>query len=195
MPAQRAQFEKEETTYQTALDNLERAYHLEENEAIKTKINALVAHIQMIYQKNGASKELVVALNSTTTLLNAYKTGARTFSAALNNYEKVAQTMEGHPSSALKLVGLMMLALAITILVLGIMATPMVTAILAATVAASVASANTMAVTGVAVAVTLPTLSSLGFFGQSGRSGLSQAMSKVGEKINEVEMTPALATA
>ena len=180
------------TAYQQAWNKLQQAYDAQNNDELRAKINALALHVETLNKKkNVLSKDLIAALDATTTLLET-PANNEAFSEILANYEKTAQTMQGSSSSELKVLGGFMIALAITALVAGILIAPMLTMILAATVAATAASASSMAIGGIAATVALPTLGGLGFFAQSTRGGLSKAMGDVAQqaKTTSTEVVP-----
>ena len=175
--------------YDEALTNLKRVTDAVINADLQTKINALIRHIEKLYKKNEVSpNELIAALNATTALL-ATRTNDTEFPNALASYEKTANTMQGSPSTALKVLGGLMIGVAIAALVAGILIAPMLTMILAFTVAATAASASSMAIGGIAATVALPAIGSLGFFAQSTRGGLSKAMGDVAQQVKKTPTT------
>lgn len=194
-------FGKSLTPYEIAMRELQQEYNAQTNQELKDKIMALVQHISRLHEKRKVSPdELITALSSTTLLLNTLRTNSSALPTALHDYEKLAQTMQGNSSAVLKVLGGLMIAVAITTLVLGVMLltgpmAPLLPMIFALTIAATEAAANAMAIGAVATTVALPLLGAAGFFAQGCRSGLSKEMGNLGKEVNRVDHvdnTPAL---
>jgi hypothetical protein len=186
-------FGKSPTPYEIAMSELQQEYNAQTNQKLKDKIMALVQHISRLHEKRKLSPgELIAALNSTTFLLNTLRTNPSALPTALHDHEKLAQTMQGSSSAVLKVLGGLMIAVAITALVLGVMLltgpmAPLLPMIFALTIAATEAAANAMAIGAVATVAAAPLLGAAGFFAQGCRSGLSKEMGNLGKEVNRVD--------
>ena len=171
--------DKDIVDYATALSRLE-ALRQQDHPDINTLIGELVTCVE---QLKNEGKESIAELTSVLNVTYQRLTGEL---ADSKEYEDYANKVEGKPSIGMKILGGIMLALAVAVTILGIVFAPALASVAAVAFTKGVAVAAmgvTVGATGAAL-----TVAGIGFFASGGRSGLSKAMHNVHEKASDEQV-------
>ena len=179
-----------DVVYNKSLDAIKQQVSKRNPKELNDSISKFIAQIEYL-KKNDKEliKDLITALDNT----NKFLTGDKEMSSLV--YTKYANSVQqGKASMGMKILGGLMIALSITVLILGLVFFPMLTSAAGASAAAlSFALTATAAkvTAGVAVGGTTTLLSGFGggFFVLGRATGLSKAISDVNDAQNKYEST------
>ena len=176
----------DERAYQDALQQLQDLKTQPHLIALDEPLDRVIAEVEALKASGKESTaELTEALN---------KTYLRLTNQMLSDaYIAIANTMEGHPSTGMKVLGALMITLGLAIVALGVMFAP-VLASLATTLALTGAVATAVVGTSVGLTGTAFVAPGITFFAKGfQQSGLSKAMSDV-DKAEQASSNEELAT-
>ena len=167
------------------LSALKRPAHPEVN----AHIDAIIAQADFLQNQGESVTELTLHLNHSADRV----TGRMTSEA----FKDSAKNMQGHASTAWKVLGGLMMALAITLATLAIVFAAPIVAGVAATLAISTAAAQAVTIAGAGVASGVPVAMGLGFFSKVRNKGLAQAAHQLdaavqldGSELDGAQRTP-----
>lgn len=158
-----------ESTYTTALNQLEDLFLQEHPKALDPTLKQLLDRIKKLKAEKKEKEEVLIDVLSNTYL-------RLTGQVAPKKYEELAYKVQGKPSTGLKILGGFMLSLSIAIAALGAMFIPF--AVLGSVFIPVLGTATTFGIGAGLVGGTVATLgASIGFFAKGCQSGLSKEIS------------------